>query len=62
VKTSPNLEDGVGDSLCQKISRKLNGKPVFINWAVSAGSSDPDLVFKIEKTLFAEMTAHPEKF
>ena len=62
VKTSSNLEDGIGDSLSLKLSRKLNGKPVFVHWAVSAGSLQPGVELRLEKTLFAEMTAHPEMF
>jgi len=37
----------------------LNGKPVYLSWAVGG---DSDLVFKLEKTIFAEIAKNPEKF
>jgi hypothetical protein len=62
VKNSPRLEDGIGDSLSQKLSRKLNGKPVYLSWSHGTASFDSDLVFKLEKSLFAEIAKNPDKF
>ena len=62
MQNSSKLEDGTGEGLSEKISRKLNGKPVYLSWSVGSAAFDSDLVFKIEKLLFKEITKNPAKF